>query len=179
MATLAADVGRRAPSDHESQGLVLTYQRLMLVMLLFAGAIVLISARLAQLQITSGDGGRVSAAVTLPPRGEIVDRNGVVLATTIDAWVIGVQPANILGDKADLAAKLNELMPEQSAEWYLRQLNSTARFTYFFCGCDQMWIAVELNQQKNGSGLFPLRSSQLRVWPRTSESNVSIRFLVS
>ena len=108
----------------------IAYDRLMLVMLLFAGAIFLIAARLAQLQISSdGTGGSVASG-PLPPRGEIVDRNGVVLATTIDAWAIGVQPANIIGDKADLAAKLNELMPEQSADWYLQALNSRTRFTY-------------------------------------------------
>jgi cell division protein FtsI (penicillin-binding protein 3) len=126
LAMAAADAASaRCPRD---QGIA--YDRLMLVMLLFAGAIFLIAARLAHLQIATDGTGRSAAAAGLPPRGEIVDRNGVVLATTIEAWAIGVQPANIIGDKADLAAKLNELMPEQSAEWYLQQLNSKARFTY-------------------------------------------------
>jgi cell division protein FtsI (penicillin-binding protein 3) len=124
--TPATDAAERSlPRD---QGIA--YDRLMLVMLLFAGAIFLIAARLAHLQIATEDSGRVAAATGLPPRGEIVDRHGVVLATTIEAWAIGVQPANIIGEKTDLAAKLNELMPEQSAEWYLQQLNSKSRFTY-------------------------------------------------
>lgn len=129
MATLAASViETEAPREEARTGIA--YERLMLVMLLFAGAIFLISARLAQLQIFSGDaGGRVAAAANAP-RADIVDRNGVVLATTIDTWTIGVQPANIIGDKSELAARLNELMPEQSAAWYLEKLNHGGRFTY-------------------------------------------------
>jgi cell division protein FtsI (penicillin-binding protein 3) len=132
MATLAAAAAgtARAPERAQPREQGIAYDRLMLVLLLFAGAIFLIAARLAHLQISSAGSGGVAAAAGLPPRGEIVDRNGVVLATTIEAWAIGVQPANIIGDKADLAARLNELMPEQSAEWYLQQLNSKARFTY-------------------------------------------------
>ncbi len=128
MASLAvAAAPPREPSSVEGQGFA--YDRLMLVMLLFAGAIFLIAARLAQLQVSADTGGGPAGSATAP-RGEIVDRNGVVLATTIEAWAIGVQPENVIGDKADLAAKLNELMPEQSAEWYMEALNSRARFTY-------------------------------------------------
>jgi cell division protein FtsI (penicillin-binding protein 3) len=108
----------------------IAYDRLMLVLLLFVGAIFLISARLAQLQIFT-DAATARAGIShLPPRGDIVDRNGVVLARTIEAWAIGVQPANIIGDKVELAARLNELMPERSPDDYLRVLNSGVRFTY-------------------------------------------------
>jgi cell division protein FtsI (penicillin-binding protein 3) len=117
-----------SPPAQVEQGFA--YDRLMLVMLLFAGAIFLIAARLTHLQI-SADGTTSAAGIGgVPVRADIVDRNGVVLATNIEAWAIGIQPAAIIGDKADLAAKLNELMPEQSAEWYLEQLNRPVRFTY-------------------------------------------------
>jgi cell division protein FtsI (penicillin-binding protein 3) len=127
----SAAIAPAAPArEQEFVSSGIAYDRLVLVMLLFAGAIFLIAARLAHLQISADTGARLAAAGVLPPRGEIVDRNGVVLATTIEAWAIGVQPANVIGDKADLAAKLNELMPEQSADRYLQALNSKARFTY-------------------------------------------------
>jgi cell division protein FtsI (penicillin-binding protein 3) len=129
MATLAAHVLPAAENQTEEQGGI-AYDRLMLVLLLFAGAVFLIGARLAQLHIFSDTGGRAAAAATLPPRGDIVDRNGAVLATTIEAWAIGVQPRNIIGDKVELAARLNELMPEQSAEWYLNQMRRNVTFTY-------------------------------------------------
>ena len=106
------------------------YERLMLVTLLFFAAILLISGRLAQLHVFSDTGGRAAATVALPPRGDIVDRNGVVLARTIEAWAIGVQPANVIGDKMELAARLNELMPERTPEDYYRALTSNLRFTY-------------------------------------------------
>lgn len=132
MASLAAAALPARPaaaSQGEANGIA--YDRLMLVLLLFFAAIFLISARLAQLQISSAIGGDASVyASAVPPRGEIVDRNGVVLATTIEAWTIGVQPANIIGDKAELAAKLNELMPEESAEWYRAKLSANVPFTY-------------------------------------------------
>ena len=128
-ATAQSRLVRETPAVTDGNGTGIAYDRLMLVMLMFAGAVFLIAARLTQLQITAEDSSGVRAT-GLPPRGEVVDRNGVVLATTIEAWSIGVQPANVIGDKVELAAKLNELMPEQSAEWYLQQLSSGARFTY-------------------------------------------------
>src|SRR5262245_30553719 len=50
---------------------------------------------------------------------------------------------------------------------------------YFFVGCDQMWHAVVLNQQKKGFLLLPALSSHVRVWSSTSESNVSMRLRVN
>lgn len=129
MATLAAHVLPVPEAAPREQGSI-AYDRLMLVLLLFAGAIFLIGARLAQLHVFSDTGGAASANAMLPPRGDIVDRNGVVLARTIEAWAIGVRPRDIIGDRAELAAKLNELMPEQSAEWYAQALSRSVGFTY-------------------------------------------------
>ena len=130
MASAAIARPRFVRETAAQQGSGIAYDRLMLVMLLFVGAIFLISARLTQLQMSADQTLTSAVASGLPARGEIVDRNGVVLATTIEAWAIGVQPEKVIGDKMELAAKLNELMPEQSAEWYLAALNSRARFTY-------------------------------------------------
>src|SRR5215510_3468854 len=57
--------------------------------------------------------------------------------------------------------------------------SSTAICTYFFCGCDQMWMAVVLNQQKNGLSPLPFLSSQVNVCCSTSESKVCMRSRVS
>src|SRR5215471_15286426 len=57
--------------------------------------------------------------------------------------------------------------------------SSTALRMYFFCGCDQMWHAVVLNQQKNGFLALADFVSHLTVSSSTSESNVSIRLRVS
>ncbi len=57
--------------------------------------------------------------------------------------------------------------------------SSTAICKYFGAGCDQMWIAVLLNQRKKGLSPLPFLSIHFRVSPSTSASNVSMRLRVS
>ena len=131
MATLAARIDRPAPVVVEEQGLALTYQRLMLMMLLFVGVTFVIVARLAILQVfTDRSGGAETANPLLPARGDIVDRNGISLARTIDAWTIGVHPGRILGDRHELAVRLNGVMPEHSVAEYQAMLSSGHSYTY-------------------------------------------------
>jgi cell division protein FtsI (penicillin-binding protein 3) len=111
--------------------LALTYHRLMLMMLVFAGVTTLIVGRLVFLQLFTDRGGNASAAnPLLPPRANLVDRNGATLARTIDAWSIGVHPKKLIGDPAELAVKLASLMPEKSAAEYERMLKSGKTFVY-------------------------------------------------
>ena len=121
MATLAADLDRRAPRGEEGLGLTLTYQRLMLLLLLFAGVTFVVVLRLTYLQVfTDRSGAGELTNPLIPPRADITDRNGVALARTIEAWSIGLQPRNVIGDRAALAQNLHRLMPERSAAEYLR-----------------------------------------------------------
>jgi cell division protein FtsI (penicillin-binding protein 3) len=130
MATLAAHAqGLGAPQRQE--GLALTYHRLMLVMLVFAGVTLLVAGRLVLLQLFHDRSGIAQLGNPLiPPRADLVDRNGVALARTIDAWSIGVHPNRLLGDPGELAAKLNLLMPERSAAEYKAMLTSGKSFVY-------------------------------------------------
>jgi len=131
MATLAAQISRPIPPVEQAHGMGLTYHRLMLVMLLFVGVTFVIVARLTQLQLFSDDAGRALAGdPLLPPRGDIVDRNGVALARTFDGWTIGIQPQAVIGDKRDLARRLHDLMPQRSAAQYHALLNDRRRFVY-------------------------------------------------
>jgi cell division protein FtsI (penicillin-binding protein 3) len=131
MATLAADLDRRAPRGDEGLGLTLTYQRLMLLLLLFAGVTFVVVLRLTYLQaFTDRSGAGELANPLIPPRADITDRNGVALARTIDAWSIGLQPRNVIGDRAALAQNLHRLMPQRSAADYLRMLNSDSTYVY-------------------------------------------------
>ena len=131
MATLAARIERPAPPALQEHGLALTYQRLMLVMLLFVGVTFVIVARLAMLQIFSDRSGAAQLAnPLLPPRGDIVDRNGIPLARTIDAWSIGVHPQRIIGDRRELAQRLHTLMPEKSVAEYRALLSRRVNYTY-------------------------------------------------
>jgi cell division protein FtsI (penicillin-binding protein 3) len=132
MATLAAYVGRTVPYRNEEQhGISLTYHRLMLVLLLFVGVTALIVLRLGYLQAFTDRAGVAGIGNPLiPPRGDIVDRNGISLARTIDAWSIGVHPRRIIGDRGELAVSLNRLMPEHSVAEYRALLSSDSNYLY-------------------------------------------------
>ena len=131
MATLAAQLERSAVREDERDELTLTYHRLMLMLLLFAGVTLLIVLRLGWLQVFSDRSGAAALANPLvPPRADIVDRNGVPLARTIEAWAIGVHPRRIIGDRRDLAHRLHALMPERSIEQYRAMLSSDSNYLY-------------------------------------------------
>lgn len=131
MATLAASLDRPASPSDGTDSLALTYHRLMLMMLVFVGVTAIVAGRLALLQIfTDRSGGAEIGNPLIPPRADIVDRNGVPLARTIEAWSIGVHPRKLIGDPAELAARLQPLMPERSMAELRGILSRDASFTY-------------------------------------------------
>ena len=113
------------------QILALMHQRLMFGMLLYGGIIVIIALRLIWLAAFGDHAGRKGGALDLTPeRGDIVDREGHALARTIDAWVVGLQPSKVIGNKLDLARELARLMPEKDEAAYLQMLRSGQSFYY-------------------------------------------------
>ena len=166
MATLAAQLERHVSHVDERQGLSLTYHRLMLVMLLFAGVTALVVLRLGWLQVfTDRSAAAALANPLIPPRADITDRNNIPLARTIDAWTIGAFPRRIIGDKAELARRLHELMPERSAAEFHRLLNSQSNFVYLARrALPELVVAV------NGlgePGIEPSREPE-RLYPQTA-----------
>ncbi len=131
MTALVASPQRTRSAGHRQASIGLTHQRLMVLMLIFLAAALVIALRLAWMAVMSdpaADRARLSAAI--PMRSDIVDRNGEVLARTMDAWSVGVHPSRLLNRPEDLAAKLAALMPERSEADYLRILKSGMNFTY-------------------------------------------------
>ena len=113
------------------QILALMHQRLMFGMLLYAGIIAIIALRLIWLAAFGDHAGRKGGVVDLTPeRGDIVDRDGQALARTIDAWIVGLQPGKVIGNKLDLARQLAQLMPEKDEAAYLAMLRSGRSFYY-------------------------------------------------
>jgi len=104
-------------------------QRLMGLMLLFMLITLVIGLRLVQICLFGAPDDRTVSAGTAE-RGEILDRNGQPLATTIKLWAVAVNPQKILGDKNALAVKLNQLMPEKSVDDYRRILFGKRKFLY-------------------------------------------------
>jgi cell division protein FtsI (penicillin-binding protein 3) len=128
-AIAAAHPAQLRPLPERRPEVALAQIRLMLLMLLFIGATVIIGLRIAYLSVFAGTStNRAHAA--LIARGDILDRNGIPLAQTIEAWSIGIHPDKVIGDKRELALQLARLMPERSADEYLRILNSKLSFTY-------------------------------------------------
>ncbi|HWI87017.1 MAG TPA: penicillin-binding transpeptidase domain-containing protein, partial [Sphingomonas sp.] len=117
-----------AAAPGESQ-LGIAQLRLMGIMLLFMLVTAVIALRLVQICLFGGTAARDNGAGATE-RGEILDRNGQPLATTIKLWAVAVNPQKILGDRNVLALKLNQLMPERSVAEYRRILFGKRKFFY-------------------------------------------------
>lgn len=113
------------------QILTMMHQRLMFGMLVYGGVIALIVLRILYLAAFGDHAGAKRGLTSLvPERGDIVDRDGVPLAQTIDAWTIGLHPKKVIGDKLVLAQKLAQLMPEHDEAAYFAMLRSDKTFYY-------------------------------------------------
>ncbi len=131
MTTRIAQPGRVKQAGRRQQTLALAHQRLMVLMILFVIATGVIFGRLLMLNFTGNDHGKANdLAGYAPPRADIVDRNGEVLARTIDAWSIGIHPNKLLNPPEILAPQLAKLMPERTEAQYLALLKSGDSFYY-------------------------------------------------
>lgn len=133
MTTLVAQPARVRNPGQKTLALATTHQRLMLLMLLFGALAVVVIAKIAWLGLFAGEAQQRLVDRALA-RGDIVDRNGRVLARTIEAWSIGIHTDRLLTDPQVLAQKLAELMPEKTADEYLAMIRtrqaSRTPFTY-------------------------------------------------
>ena len=77
----------------------------MILMLLFSAVAFVIALRLLWLTVFADSAlGRANPNLLAPPRADLVDRNGEVLARTIDAWSVGIH-ANRLLNKLKTSVK--------------------------------------------------------------------------
>ena len=87
----------------------------------------LIGARAGQLALTAPpEPKRVPAAVQTVSRGDIVDRNGVLLAVSVPAFVLTAAPRNVVDPDA-AAAKLATVLPDLDVAQTARRLRQTNR----------------------------------------------------
>ncbi|MFK7843034.1 MAG: peptidoglycan D,D-transpeptidase FtsI family protein [Sphingorhabdus sp.] len=104
--------------------------RLMILLLVFLAAFTIIVGRLLSLTILEDAAPyRVSTSTFVPPRGDLVDRNGVVMARTMRGYAIRVVPARLLGDTDVLSRQLASIFPDTTAEEFSEKL-SGSRPTY-------------------------------------------------
>jgi cell division protein FtsI (penicillin-binding protein 3) len=130
MTTLVAQPHRARNAGSRHATVALAHQRLMLLMLMFLAFGLLIAGRIIWLNLSVGGTAQAAVASGIIERGDIVDRNGEVLARTIEAWSVGVHPSKLLGKAEVLAPQLARLMPERSEAQYLAILKSGESFAY-------------------------------------------------
>ena len=106
-------------------------QRLAFLIMLCPLLALIILVRLIDLGVVQGVTASQSAPITAaPPRGDIVDRNGVELARTFEAYAITVIPRRLTSDPEVLATKLAEILPERSRDEILADLTSAKGLRY-------------------------------------------------
>lgn len=130
MNTLVVRPTRVRTAGVRQQILLTAQQRLMILMLLFMAAFFLVSVRLVYFAVFdtgSQTGSRTGGFI--PARADIVDRNGVPLARTIDGYAIRVVPEKLLNNRQYLADELHRIFPDTPRAELLAKL-SGPRPTY-------------------------------------------------
>ncbi len=105
--------------------------RLLLLALGFLAAFVVVGARmgvLASVDPQEPHADSTSSRVT-STRAEIVDRNGMILATNLVTKALYAQPEQMI-DKATAARRLAEIFPDMKADELLRKFNSGRKFVW-------------------------------------------------
>lgn len=100
----------------------IAHNRLMLLLILFAAITAILILRLTWVGVFAGSGHGTAVNGLLPARADIVDRNGVPLARTMDAYSVSVRPSKLIGDPAELARKLHEIFPDEPEAAFYKKL---------------------------------------------------------
>ncbi|MCA0210347.1 MAG: penicillin-binding protein 2 [Proteobacteria bacterium] len=129
MNTLVVRPTRVRTAGVRQQILLTAQQRLMILMLLFGAAFFLVSMRLVYFALFDTSASRGAATAFVPARADIIDRNGVPLARTIDGYSIRVVPSKLLNNRQYLADELYKIFPDTPREELLAKV-SGSRPTY-------------------------------------------------
>lgn len=107
------------------------HARLIVLLLLFVAMTGVLTARMLWLGIFASNAAVEGQGTGLvPPRADILDRNGEPLARTMDAYSIAVRPDRIIGDRQDLADSLHDIFPDTSAGTFFRALQPDRHWSY-------------------------------------------------
>ena len=122
MATIIVQPGGVRAGKQRVDLTAIAHNRLMLLLILFLAITGVVILRLTWIGIFAGNGRGVDVTSGLPARADIVDRNGVPLARTMDAYSIAVRPTKLISDPVDLARKLHEIFPDESEAAFHKKL---------------------------------------------------------
>ena len=102
------------------------FWRMLILLVAFGMFVMLLIGRLATLALFEST--RAYGATSteyVPERGDIVDRNGIPLARSIYGYAIWVKPAEILGDRKQLANQLASIFPDTPASEFYAKLTAS------------------------------------------------------
>jgi cell division protein FtsI (penicillin-binding protein 3) len=122
MTTLVAQPRRVRMSSGRQSALTMAHQRMMMLLIIFAAVFGVIAARLLYFAVAESGKAYASSGQFIPARGDIVDRNGVPLARTIDGYSIRVKPDQVMNDKRQLAVQLSDIFPDTSPDTFYERL---------------------------------------------------------
>ncbi|WP_439532948.1 peptidoglycan D,D-transpeptidase FtsI family protein [Polymorphobacter sp.] len=106
-------------------------QRLMVIMVMFVAVPFVMAGRLFDLGVLEAQPRSVRAAIsTAPPRADIVDRNGVELARTFEAYSLSVEPRKLASDPRQLARSIAGILTDKTEAEIYADLTHRATFRY-------------------------------------------------
>ncbi len=106
-------------------------QRLAVGILLFLAFTLLLGFRLVELSLFDGPPQRARVvAASSDIRADIMDRNGVTLASSFEAYALAARPRDIVGDREALVAALVQILPERPEEAIRAALYHDGKFRY-------------------------------------------------
>ncbi|PBN43164.1 penicillin-binding protein 2 [Sphingobium sp. D43FB] len=123
MATIIVQPGHARVGRQRVSLTAVAHNRLMLLLILFILITLIVIGRLFWVGIFTQSGqGDDALSAFLPARADIVDRNGVPLARTMDAYSVAVRPSKLIGEPAELARKLHEIFPDEAEAVFYKKL---------------------------------------------------------
>jgi len=130
MAGVAAANLRPLPGQRQ-RAQIQARQRLVIVMVMFVAVPFVMAARLFDLGVMEARPVNARAALsTAPPRADIVDRNGVELARTFEAYSLSVEPRKLASEPRQLARNIAAILTDKTEDDIYDQLTHRGTFRY-------------------------------------------------
>lgn len=150
--------------------------RLGWILAIFLAVAVILALRLVWLQVVDAQNNLdrgTSREVTVdiePRRGTIYDRNGTILATTVDAYNIFCHPHVVSADKVDQLAQALANACGGKAQEYKDKIQQDTNFVYLFKGADEdaMNVIKDLgiegvDYEKTSKRVYPCGSTASQI----------------
>ncbi len=176
-ALVARPLPQRRISGARTSMAQVAHLRLVVLALFFTVGVALVIVRLGMLALfAEPSSSRAAQMAMVPLRADITDRNGTPLARTIDAWSVGVQPSNVIGDKRLLAEELARIFPERDAAWFFGKLNAKLKNDFTYLSVRALPAQVTAVNALGEPGIKFGREPQ-RLYPQSSLAAHALGFL--